>query len=187
MTELEVPVISDDDADIVQPAEDAAVRVADRADAPVSEVTERFLRAITAKVPLARIEELHLFAPLKQGGTETGIAVIAARAPVPPAAVIESVESTECLEAIPSDSEERESDEPRRHTVYTARYRLVLKGPERGKWEADVVDEADAPLITVEMVVRGVQRRAGEDTAIVRYSDRQIAHALRMEWPLPAA
>ena len=26
-----------------------------------------------------------------------------------------------------------------RHTVYTARYRLVQKGPERGKWEADVV------------------------------------------------
>jgi hypothetical protein len=61
----------------------------------------------------------------------------------------------------------------------------VLKGPERGRWEADVVDEADAPLVTVEMVVRGVQRRAGEETEILRYSDRQIARALRMEWPTP--
>ena len=48
MNELEVPVIADDDADIVQPAEEIAVRGTDRADAPVSEVTERFLRAITA-------------------------------------------------------------------------------------------------------------------------------------------
>ena len=45
---------------------------------------------------------------------------------------------------------------------------------------------ADAPLITVEMVVRGVQRRAGEESEILRYSAAQIARALRMEWP-PAA
>ena len=49
-----------------------------------------------------------------------------------------------------------------RHTVYTARYRLALKGPERGRWELNVVEEADAPLLTVEMVVRGVQQRSGE-------------------------
>jgi hypothetical protein len=72
-----------------------------------------------------------------------------------------------------------------RHTVYTARYRLVQKGPDRGKWEASVVDEADAPLITVEMVVRGVQRRAGEASATTRYSGAQIARALRI--PLPSA
>ncbi len=69
--------------------------------------------------------------------------------------------------------------EVERHTVYTARYRLVQKGPERGKWEASVVDEADAPLITVEMVVRGVQRRAGEASDTTRYTGAQIAHALR--------
>ncbi len=144
----------------------------DRADAPVSEVTERFLRAVIDKVPLERIEELHLFAPLRQGGTETGIAVVAARVPVP----------------TPGDELPDSASAPVvRHTVYTARYRLILKGPERGTWEADVVDEADAPLLTVEMVVRGVQRRAGEDTEILRYSDRQIARALRVEWPLPTA
>jgi len=49
-----------------------------------------------------------------------------------------------------------------RHTVFSARYRLTIKGPERGRWEVDVVEEADAPLLTVEMVVRGVQRRSGE-------------------------
>jgi len=74
-----------------------------------------------------------------------------------------------------------------RHTVYTARYRLVQKGPERGHWEAEVVAEAEAPLITVEMVVRGVQRRAGEESEILRYSAKQIARALRMPWPTPSA
>ena len=54
----------------------------DRADAPVSEITERFLKVVLANVPLDRIEELHLFSPLRQGGVETGIAVIAARVPV---------------------------------------------------------------------------------------------------------
>ena len=71
-----------------------------------------------------------------------------------------------------------------RHTVYTARYRYIIKGPERGKWESSIKAEADAPLITVETVVRGVQRRAGEESEIVRYSAAQIARALRV--PLSA-
>lgn len=242
MTELEVTaLVADDELD--QPAEAAAPVGPDRADAPVSEVTERFLRAIIARVPLERIEELHLFAPLRQGGAETGIAVIAARAPIvrvpvaapseaelteetiqsdavdsrdtvaepvasesvyasdhdladsPPALPVESATESATESDLASDLESPDESpleiiapapSVHRHTVYTARYRLVLKGPDRGKWEADVVDEADAPLITVEMVVRGVQRRAGEDSEILRYSGRQIARALRMEWPLPA-
>jgi hypothetical protein len=89
-------------------------------------------------------------------------------------------------------NEELASDEPEptpisdgieRHTVYTARYRFVIKGPDRGRWEADVVEEADAPLVTVETVVRGVQRRAGEDTDIVRYNAHQLARALRLPQP----
>ena len=51
---------------------------------------------------------------------------------------------------------------PRRYTVYAAKYKLTLKGPERGRWECSVVAEADAPLVTVEMVVRGVLRRSGD-------------------------
>jgi hypothetical protein len=49
-----------------------------------------------------------------------------------------------------------------RHTVFTARYRHTLKGPDRGKWEVEVQAEADAPLVTVDRVVSGVMRRAGE-------------------------
>ncbi len=105
------------------------------------ELAERFLRAVLERVPLERVTELHLFEPMRQGGVETGIAVLAVDADRPGA-----------------------GDDPvtRRHTVFTARYRTTLKGPERGKWECDVVAEADAPLVTVEAVVRGVRDRSGE-------------------------
>jgi hypothetical protein len=266
------------------------VSIPDRADAPVSETTERFFRAIAAVVPVERIEELHLFSPLRQGAVETGIAVIAARvaraAPVEPApaetplelSLDETIETpgdahgetiTEMPEAEVPDAEvlasldgtdaerlaeqadgvahddagspdaqadgtpveasdevtsvdaavaDGEDDSPyapetvhhiveeameetaeivsevvaseqavatpvERHTVYTARYRLVQKGPERGKWETDVRDEADAPLMTVEMVVRGVQRRAGEASETTRYTGAQVARALRLPGP----
>jgi hypothetical protein len=227
--------------------------IPDRADSPVTEVAERFLRAVIAQVPLERIEELHLFSPLRQGTVETGIAVLAARVPVVVAEPVEdvvieepepqlslsetaaeavaddaivdetAVEDTmgdavivvEAIIAAEGDDDEdvsyadaelvelsaEEGDEaeaveeemadivpaqkprPVRHTVYTARYRYVIKGPERGKWESSIKAEAEAPLITVETVVRGVQRRAGEDSEIVRYSAAQIARALRLPFP----
>ena len=221
MTELAASTVSDapDDSPELEPAApEVPIAGPSRSEAPVSEVTERFLRAIIVKVPLERIEELHLFAPLRQGGVETGIAVVAARAPLQPIVEAEEPElapepqETLALEEDESDEieakddvlpaeasddepvvypcEDADSVEPppvERHTVYTARYRLVIKGPERGRWESDVVAEADAPLLTVETVVRGVQRRAGEESEILLFSDRQIARALRMPWPLPDA
>ena len=105
-----------------------------------TDTRERFLLAITAQIALGRIAEVHLFAPIRQGGVESGVAVVA---------------------AIPFEGHEPADREPR-YVVYTARYRLVLKGPDRGKWETTVVAEADAPLMTVDAVVRGVQRRSGD-------------------------
>ena len=160
-------------------AEDIVVQP-DRADAPVSVVTERFLRAIIASVPLENIEELHLFSPLRSGSSETGIAVVAAREALTeatPALELGLAEDATAPIPLPNAN-------PARHTISTARYRLAIKGPDRGKWETDVVAEADAPLVTVEMVVRGVQRRAGEDSAITRFSAAQIAHALRIDVPV---
>lgn len=120
----------------------------------LSELAERFLLSIVDRIPLAQITELHLFEPMRQGGVETGIAVIAAGA-----------EGAE------------------RHTIFTARYRAVLKGTERGKYDAEVVAEADAPLVTVETVVRGVQRRSGDEVPPLRLDAGQLAVALRL--PLP--
>jgi hypothetical protein len=50
-----------------------------------------------------------------------------------------------------------------RLVVYRAVYRWTRKGPDRGQWEVEITAEADAPLYAVGDVVRGVQRRAGED------------------------
>lgn len=230
-----VPAVTDElPVEAVETPVAPAPVVNDRADNPVTEVAERFLRAVVASVPLDQIEELHLFSPLRQGTVETGIAVLAARVPVvivEPAAeapvvsdepelafdhdvaediigdeasdnddvtIVEDVgaDLSDSAVAEPADISADEANEgnaiidaptpkerPVRHTVYTARYRYVIKGPERGKWESNVKAEAEAPLITVETVVRGVQRRAGEDSEIVRYSAAQIARALRLPYP----
>ncbi len=98
------------------------------------ETRERFLKAIAAQVPAERIAEIHFFQPIKQGGVESGVAVVV---------------------------ENAAPDSPRM-VVYAARYRLTLKGLDRGKWEVNVVAEADAPLVAVDAVVRGVQRRSGD-------------------------
>lgn len=114
---------------------------------PLPETRERFLKSILAKVPAGRIAEVHFFAPIRQGGVESGVAVVAAW----PDGATDDREG----------SNGTPSPEPR-PVIYTARYRLMLKGPDRGKWESNIVAEADAPLVTLDAVVRGVQRRAGD-------------------------
>jgi hypothetical protein len=111
----------------------------------ITETRERFLVAIAEQIASERIAEIHFFKPIKQGGVESGVAVVAL--------------------TMPHDDQMVETDEPSsgpRHTVLSAHYRLTLKGLDRGKWQVTVVEEADAPLVTVESVVRGVQRRAGD-------------------------
>jgi len=109
----------------------------------------RFLTAIAEKLPAPQIVELHVFPPIRQGGMESGVAVVAVR---------EGAEEQE----IPRDARDDRRAQDDKLAVYTARYRLVLKGPERGKWECSVQVEADAPLVTVDKVVQGVQRRSGD-------------------------
>ena len=109
------------------------------------ETRTRFLAAIAERVVGREVAEVHMFAPIKQGGLESGVAVVAVGA--------ESGEPT---------AESDLSTASNRLTVYTATYRLTLKGPERGRWEFSMVAEADAPLVTVDAVVRGVQRRSGD-------------------------
>ncbi len=203
----------------------------------MTETQQRFLRAIAERVPKERVVEVHLFPAIRQGGVETGVAVVAeqplvldaspaaANGTEAPSASDATYIDPEFAPALAADSPEAEafaaqeemlSDvapdadtvveadatsgdaieadaiatdvpvetdavaevvetvdvvdasvqaEPVAHvrlTVHTARYRLTLKGVDRGKWEVDVVAEADAPLSAVDAVVRGVQRRAGE-------------------------
>ncbi|HEY4217402.1 MAG TPA: hypothetical protein VGM67_09695 [Gemmatimonadaceae bacterium] len=115
----------------------------------LTETRERFLIAILAQVPAERVAEIHFFSPIKQSGVESGVAVVVERGAEPEAPV--DVQE-ELLPAADTD----------RYVVHTARYRLTLKGLDRGKWETSIAAEADAPLATVDAVVRGVQRRSGD-------------------------
>ncbi|HRN53423.1 MAG TPA: hypothetical protein PK788_07995, partial [Gemmatimonadaceae bacterium] len=97
-------------------------------------------------------------------GSPTSEASAAASAAAPAAAsvaasVAETAPDTAPSEAAAFPEGARISS---RHVVYSARYRWTRKGPERGKWECEVVAEADAPLLTVEAVVQGVQHRSNE-------------------------
>lgn len=134
-----------------------------------SETSERFLRAIVAQVNAERIAEIHFFAPIRQGGVESGVAVVAAWP--------ESQSAGQHAERPLADGPELEpveTESPRRPVVYTARYRLTLKGPDRGKWECSVVAEAEAPLGTVDTVVRGVLRRAGDADDATRVDGSEV-------------
>ena len=163
------------------------------------ETRARFLAAIAAQLPADRIAEVHLFPAIRQGGMESGVAVVAvepvhddgtdADAPVTQETdsqlaasagepVTDDAANVEPLDA--DDAESPYADEgapleadappgvdaarpaPRRYTVFSARYRHTLKGPDRGKWEFFLVAEADAPLVTIDAVVRGVQRRSAD-------------------------
>jgi hypothetical protein len=255
------------------------------------ETRERFVREMIARVPLSRLVELYLFSPMRQGGMESGVAVLAATLDLPPepvgtaevaapvaplaaadadaavataddvstAASLATLPEPPALEPAPdaavdpvpdgdptelaagaapeaggiidadapgTDVVEGGEDAPvlddatgaavdaepvdppeaalaavlevvperapeaaprpvvrRRLTVFTARYRLVIKGPDRGKWDVEVREEADAPLVTVEAVVRGVQQRAGDASEPERLDAAGVARLLGV--PLP--
>ena len=116
----------------------------------LTETRERFLLAIAAQVSPERIAEIHFFQPIKQGGVESGVAVVV----------------------------ENAAPETPRMVVYAASYRLTLKGLDRGKWEVNVVAEADAPLVAVDAVVRGVQRRSGDVDEATRLDGDEVRATL---------
>jgi hypothetical protein len=118
------------------------------------ETRTRFFIAIAAQIPPERVMEVHLFGAIRQGGMESGVGVIAV------------------------DRDDPGAGPAPRYVVYTARYRHTLKGPERGKWEASVTEEADAPLVTVDAVVRGVSRRSGDADETIRLSGDEFRAAL---------
>ena len=185
------------------------------------ETRARFLGAIAAQIPPERVKEVHLFGAIRQGGTESGVAVVAVERVepvtldvdggyVPAAAVADAApvetpsdlavhdqlddearfvadevaddvaeDVADALSPIPAEqADPRPSDPPPRYTVYTARYRHTLKGLDRGKWEISVTEEADAPLLTVDAVVRGVSRRSGEADDTERLSGDEFRAAL---------
>jgi hypothetical protein len=120
------------------------------------ETRERFLAAIADAIDPDAVAEAHLFQPMRQGGMESGVAVVAVReGHLLTGGEAAAENETAAVSSVAAAAENRLA-------VYTATYRLALKGPERGKWDFTMQADADAPLVTVDRVVQGVQRRSGD-------------------------
>ncbi len=155
-----------------------------------TETRERFIAAVVERLAGAEIVEGHFFSPRRVNGVEQGVAVVAARLPLADAAEPDHVDTPNAAGAsrAPVDDSpyapEPARPAPERYTVFTATYRHTLKGPDRGKWEVSVKAEADAPLVTVDQVVRGVQRRAEDSGDVDRLTGAEI---LTVAGPRPTA
>ena len=147
----------------------------------IDETRQRFLAALSERVSASggTIDEAHVFQSMKQGIMETGVAVVAA-------SVQTSLASGGDVPTVGGEAAAQYTLQVQealhnRRVVYTARYRLTLKGPDRGKWEFTMHPEADAPLITVDKVVRGVQQRSGDSQEPTKLTGEEI----RMMIPEP--
>lgn len=61
-----------------------------------------------------------------------------------------------------------------RLAILCASYKLTVKGVDRGKWEVEIVHHADAPLGTLDNVIRGVVRRSGDDAEPERFTRQSL-------------
>jgi hypothetical protein len=90
--------------------------------------------AVAAQVPPAENETIDLFPPKNREGCEWGTAVVTRRA------------------------EEGSS----RLRVYTARYKLIVRGKERGRWKGDVAEVALSPAEVLAQVMQAAGDRSGD-------------------------
>ena len=148
----------------------------------MTETQQRFLKAIAERVSGGQVAEVRLYPTVRAGPIESGVAIVATTgladtgAPmvdtVP--AAITTAEEAPVEPSRPSDVE--------RLSIHTAHFRHTVKGPDRGKWEFSMVHDADAPIETVESVVRGVARRVGEDGAPELLTGDDFQRAMTEPW-----
>lgn len=144
----------------------------------MTEAQQRFLKDIADRLQGGRIEELRLYPTVRVGPIESGVAIVALDQPadvVVPEADQAPVEVAEA--PVASENSDRS-----RLSIHTAHFRHTVKGPDRGKWEFTMVHDADAPIETVESVVRGVARRAGEDGEPELLSADDFRDAITKPW-----
>jgi hypothetical protein len=79
--------------------------------------------------------------------------------------------------ALPSP-DERAAPGHDRLAILCARYKLIVKGPDRGKWDMEIVHQADAPLGTLDHVIKGVVRRSGDDAVPERFTRQSLRDLL---------
>ena len=145
----------------------------------MTETQQRFLKAIAERVIGENVAELRLYPTLRVGPVESGVAIVATREPMP-VAIAEEVISADGDMVV--EEVRITSSQPDRLSILTAHFRHTVKGPDRGKWEFEMVHDADAPIETVERVVRGVARRAGEDGEPELLSGSDFQRALTQPW-----
>lgn len=92
----------------------------------------RIADAVARQVPVAEVERIWVFQPVRREDREWGTAVIARRT------------------------------EPGRLTLYTGSYILFIRGREKGQGRVEVEEVGAGPDDVLADVLRGVQERAGE-------------------------
>jgi hypothetical protein len=137
----------------------------------MTETQQRFLKAIAGRV--GSVAELRLYPTVRVGPIESGVAIVATGR-------VADVVAQASDETAPV--EQPLSSDDSRLSIHTAHFRHTVKGPDRGKWEFSMVHDADAPIETVESVVRGVARRAGEDGEPELLSGDDFQRALAEPW-----
>lgn len=136
----------------------------------MTETQQRFLKAIAEQVNGGNVAEVRLYPTVRVGPIESGVAIVATAG----MAVAGQVPEMAATDVGPGD--------PSRYSILTAHFRHTVKGPDRGKWEFSMVHDADAPIETIESVVRGVARRAGEDGEPELLSGDDFQRALVEPW-----
>ena len=151
----------------------------------MTEAQQRFLKEIADRTTGGRVAELRLYPTLRVGPIESGVAIVALD---PPADVVATPDVSAAEAEVPSNESHvahhasRITHHESRLSIHTAHFRHTVKGPDRGKWEFSMVHDADAPIETVESVVRGVARRAGEDGEPELLSGDDFQRALVEPW-----
>jgi hypothetical protein len=145
----------------------------------MTETQQRFLKAIAERVTGDNVTEIRLYPTVRVGPVESGVAIVATKEPMPMAVADEQVSAEEDVTVDEMRIASARSD---RLSILTAHFRHTVKGPDRGKWEFTMVHDADAPIETVESVVRGVARRSGEDGEPELLSATDFQKALTEPW-----
>jgi hypothetical protein len=145
----------------------------------MTETQQRFLKAIAERVNGGNVAEVRLYPTVRVGPIESGVAIVATKETMPVEVSVEQISADGDL----GGSELRmTAEQPDRLSILTAHFRHTVKGPDRGKWEFNMVHDANAPIETVESVVRGVARRAGEDGEPELLSGTDFQRALTEPW-----
>lgn len=93
----------------------------------------RLAKIAAEEIPLAELDRVWCFPALRQGPAELGTAVLA------------------------------RVDDGDRRRIYTARYMLMVKGKERGRFEAEVTEVGSGPLERLPALLDEAHRRSDDE------------------------